>query len=108
MLRNVEQEFMQRFEAMGCQVHFSSYAAILMIGFTSFSWPIKKIVKLTMLGDAYHITRPHNNGRGAILAMRRAIEQAWYFLLLLQVALTIWCIKKVLGYVHAVHLWFHG
>ncbi|KMZ74053.1 Beta-ketoacyl-ACP synthase [Zostera marina] len=29
-----------------------------------------------MSGDAHHITQPHNDGRGAILAMTRAIEQS--------------------------------
>uniref|UniRef100_A0A2N9FMF3 3-oxoacyl-[acyl-carrier-protein] synthase, mitochondrial n=1 Tax=Fagus sylvatica TaxID=28930 RepID=A0A2N9FMF3_FAGSY len=29
-----------------------------------------------MSGDAYHITQPHTDGRGAILAMKRAIGQA--------------------------------
>ncbi|PKA66311.1 3-oxoacyl-[acyl-carrier-protein] synthase, mitochondrial [Apostasia shenzhenica] len=29
-----------------------------------------------MSGDAYHITQPHNDGKGAILAMTRAIEQS--------------------------------
>ncbi|XP_020691706.1 3-oxoacyl-[acyl-carrier-protein] synthase, mitochondrial isoform X1 [Dendrobium catenatum] len=29
-----------------------------------------------MSGDAYHITQPHNDGRGAILAMQRALEQS--------------------------------
>ncbi|GAB2215062.1 hypothetical protein Droror1_Dr00019436 [Drosera rotundifolia] len=29
-----------------------------------------------MSGDAYHITQPHNDGRGAMLAMSRAIQQA--------------------------------
>ncbi|GAV62417.1 ketoacyl-synt domain-containing protein/Ketoacyl-synt_C domain-containing protein [Cephalotus follicularis] len=29
-----------------------------------------------MSGDAYHITQPHTNGRGAILAMTRALKQA--------------------------------
>ncbi|GAB2285225.1 hypothetical protein Dimus_019678 [Dionaea muscipula] len=29
-----------------------------------------------MSGDAYHITQPHNDGRGAILAMSRALQQA--------------------------------
>ncbi|GMH07158.1 hypothetical protein Nepgr_008998 [Nepenthes gracilis] len=29
-----------------------------------------------MSGDAHHITQPHNDGRGAILAMSRAIQQA--------------------------------
>ncbi|XP_073117963.1 3-oxoacyl-[acyl-carrier-protein] synthase, mitochondrial isoform X1 [Elaeis guineensis] len=29
-----------------------------------------------MSGDAYHITQPHNDGKGAVLAMTRAIEQA--------------------------------
>lgn len=27
------------------------------------------------LGDAYHITQPHNDGRGAVLAMTRALKQ---------------------------------
>lgn len=27
------------------------------------------------LGDAYHITQPHIDGRGAILAMTRALKQ---------------------------------
>ncbi|GAB4855598.1 hypothetical protein Ancab_024219 [Ancistrocladus abbreviatus] len=29
-----------------------------------------------MSGDAYHITQPHNDGRGAILAMSHALQQA--------------------------------
>ncbi|WOK92950.1 3-oxoacyl-[acyl-carrier-protein] synthase, mitochondrial isoform X2 [Canna indica] len=29
-----------------------------------------------MSGDAYHITQPHNDGKGAILAMTRALEQS--------------------------------
>ncbi|KAK1297550.1 hypothetical protein QJS10_CPB15g01520 [Acorus calamus] len=29
-----------------------------------------------MSGDAYHITQPHSDGRGAILAMTRALQQA--------------------------------
>ncbi|CAA0814009.1 3-oxoacyl- [Striga hermonthica] len=29
-----------------------------------------------MSGDAYHITQPHGDGRGAILAMKRALEQS--------------------------------
>ncbi|KAM7265728.1 hypothetical protein ACFE04_003411 [Oxalis oulophora] len=29
-----------------------------------------------MSGDAYHITQPHSDGRGAILAMTRALEQS--------------------------------
>ncbi|KAK8711835.1 hypothetical protein V6N13_147096 [Hibiscus sabdariffa] len=29
-----------------------------------------------MSGDAYHITQPHTDGRGAILAMARALEQS--------------------------------
>ncbi|KAF3321422.1 3-oxoacyl-[acyl-carrier-protein] synthase [Carex littledalei] len=29
-----------------------------------------------MSGDAYHITQPQNDGKGAILAMRRAIDQS--------------------------------
>ncbi|KAL5581759.1 hypothetical protein UlMin_014201 [Ulmus minor] len=29
-----------------------------------------------MSGDAYHITQPHTNGRGAILAMTRALSQS--------------------------------
>ncbi|RZC89743.1 hypothetical protein C5167_035741 [Papaver somniferum] len=29
-----------------------------------------------MSGDAYHITQPHNDGRGAILAMSRALKQS--------------------------------
>nr|POF12056.1 3-oxoacyl-[acyl-carrier-protein] synthase, mitochondrial [Quercus suber] len=27
-------------------------------------------------GDAYHITQPHTDGRGAILAMKRALSQS--------------------------------
>lgn len=33
---------------------------------------------MVSLGDAHHITRPHNDGRGAILAMKRALEQVYY------------------------------
>lgn len=29
-----------------------------------------------MSGDAYHITQPHNDGRGAVLAMTRALKQS--------------------------------
>lgn len=29
-----------------------------------------------MSGDAYHITQPHNDGRGAVLAMARALKQS--------------------------------
>lgn len=28
-------------------------------------------------GDAYHITQPHGDGKGAILAMTRALKQVW-------------------------------
>lgn len=34
---------------------------------------------LIFVGDAYHITQPQSDGRGAILAMTRALEQVEYF-----------------------------
>lgn len=36
---------------------------------------IKFFLYRACLGDAYHITQPHCDGRGAILAMTRAIQQ---------------------------------
>ena len=34
---------------------------------------------IILLGDAHHITQPPNDGRGAFLAMTRALGQACYF-----------------------------
>lgn len=33
-----------------------------------------------MSGDAHHITQPHIEGKGAMLAMTRALEQVWFFI----------------------------
>lgn len=34
------------------------------------------IYKFIKLADAYHITSPHESGRGAILCMKRAMDDA--------------------------------
>jgi 3-oxoacyl-[acyl-carrier-protein] synthase II len=31
---------------------------------------------MTLSGDAHHITQPQNDGRGATLAMKRALDQS--------------------------------
>ena len=64
---------MQRFVAMGCQVvhcrgcRISSL--VLVIYVVDFFW------YWFWLGDAYHITQPPSDGRGAILAMTHALRQ---------------------------------
>lgn len=64
---------MQRFVAMGCQVVccricrvFSLVLVLYVVDFFSSGF---------WLGDAYHITQPPSDGRGAILAMTRALRQ---------------------------------
>ena len=55
----------QRLKATGCQVA---------LGFSEDrpSWHVTG----TVLGDAHHITAPHESGRGAIGCMRQAMQEA--------------------------------
>lgn len=73
MLKIEEPKSMQRFVAMGCQVVccricrvFSLVLVLYVVDFFSSGF---------WLGDAYHITQPPSDGRGAILAMTRALRQ---------------------------------
>uniref|UniRef100_A0A0G2SJN5 beta-ketoacyl-[acyl-carrier-protein] synthase I n=1 Tax=Salvia miltiorrhiza TaxID=226208 RepID=A0A0G2SJN5_SALMI len=46
-----------------------------------------------MSGDAYHITQPHGDGRGAVLAMSRALKQVLdsYFLIIIRSLIYVPC-----------------
>lgn len=74
MQRNAVQKFMQSFVAMGCQVVFqNTFVTKIWISFRSY------LDICYLVGDAYHITQPHNDGRGAILAMTSALKQVSYW-----------------------------
>lgn len=73
MQENGEPKFMQRFGDMGCQVACQKHK------FINILFPFCVILSFQRqcfcLGDAYHITQPHTDGRGAVLAMTRALKQ---------------------------------
>lgn len=79
MLKVEEPKSMQRFAAMGCQVIccrickiVSLVLVLYVVDFISYGF---------WLGDAYHITQPPSDGRGAILAMTRALRQVSFTVL---------------------------
>lgn len=73
MQKNEEQKFMLRFAAMGCQV-VCHECNNLWICHGAFVILVSEDNDVG-LGDAYHITQPHADGRGAVLAMNRALGQ---------------------------------
>lgn len=77
MQNDEEQRFMQRSEDMECQVLFLLNREIPRL-LHYFSLINVELLKLFLAGDAYHITQPQGDGRGAILAMTRALEQVEY------------------------------
>ena len=62
---------MLSFVAMGCQVlcQTTSAPCLNIKGEKIF------LYIFCLIGDAHHITQPHNDGRGAVLAMTSAIKQ---------------------------------
>lgn len=72
MQKNEGQKFMLRFVAMGCQVVY--YECNLWRYHGAFVILVSEYNDVG-LGDAYHITQPHADGRGAVLAMNRALGQ---------------------------------
>lgn len=65
---------MPRFEATEHQVFYCSFDTLLIY---DVSHGYVKDCAFFFLGDAYHITKPHTDGRGAILSMSRALRQVF-------------------------------
>lgn len=81
MHRSVELKYMQKFGDMDCQVQYWIYFMLFLCShFLDISWTYMwyttvRLEQLYFSGDAHHITQPHADGKGAILAMIRALEQ---------------------------------
>lgn len=74
MQRKEEQRYMLSFAAMACQVVRTIYWNFL-------AYYVSRLLILHISpGDAYHITQPHSDGKGALLAMKRALKQvtSWF------------------------------
>lgn len=69
---------MRRFVATGCQVNCQYIVELFIIHLVSSFYKLLISEGSGFLGDAHHITRPHADGRGAILAMERALKQVKY------------------------------
>jgi hypothetical protein len=69
---NEVQKFMLKFEDMACLVSSRSTKDIYNL-FCHYYISHNELQLFS--GDAHHITQPQNDGRGAILAMERALEQ---------------------------------
>jgi hypothetical protein len=78
MQLNEVQKFMLKFEDMACLV--SSHCTKDLYNIFCDYYVSHNELQL-FSGDAHHITQPQNDGRGAILAMERALEQVQILLI---------------------------